>query len=49
MSASGDGGALVVDEEGYAIGIVVAASQSRTILAPIQEVLDGLDVQLVAR
>ena len=49
MSASGDGGALVVDEEGYAIGIVVAASQSRTILAPIQEVLDSLDVQLIAR
>jgi len=47
LSQAGDGGALVVDEEGYAIGIVVAGSETKAILAPIQDVLDSLDVQLV--
>jgi hypothetical protein len=47
MSEAGDGGALVVDEEGYAIGIVVAGSQNNTLLAPLQDTLDRLNVQLV--
>ncbi|MBL7063144.1 MAG: hypothetical protein ISS49_02905 [Anaerolineae bacterium] len=47
LSQPGDGGALVVDEEGYAIGIVVAGSETKTILAPIQDVLDSLGVRLV--
>lgn len=47
MSEPGDGGALIVDAEGYAIGILVAGSLSETILAPIQDVLDELGVQLV--
>ena len=47
MSKAGDGGALVVDNEGYAVGIVVAGSDTTTMLAPIQEVLDNLGVQLV--
>jgi WD40 repeat protein len=47
MSDAGDSGALVVDEEGYAIGIVVAGSQTTSLLAPIQDVLDSLGVQLV--
>jgi hypothetical protein len=46
MSKAGDGGALVVDEEGYAIGVVVADSETTTILAPIQQVLRSLGVQL---
>jgi len=47
LGMGGEGGALVVDDEGYAIGVIVAASPSETILAPIQEILDGLEVQLV--
>jgi len=47
LSQAGDGGALVVDEEGYAIGIVVAGSETKAILAPIQDVLDSLGVRLV--
>jgi len=47
LSEAGDGGALAVDEEGYAIGIIVASSQQQTLLAPIQDVLDSLDVTLV--
>ncbi len=47
MSQPGDGGALVVDDEGYMIGISVAGSQSSSVLAPIQDVLDVLEVQLV--
>jgi len=47
MSGGGDDGALVVDEEGYAIGLIVAGSQTTTILAPIQDVLDSFGVQLV--
>jgi WD40 repeat protein len=47
MAEPGDGGALVVDDEGYAIGIVVAGSESASLLAPVRDVLDSLDVRLV--
>ncbi len=47
MSQGGDSGALVVDDEGYAVGVVVAGSTTATIIAPIQDVLDSLGVQLV--
>lgn len=47
MSAAGDAGALVVDDAGYAVGILVAGSDQVSILAPIQEALDSLGVQLV--
>jgi formylglycine-generating enzyme required for sulfatase activity len=47
MSAAGDSGAIAVDDEGYAIGIVVAWSETGAILAPMQKVLDSLDVQLL--
>jgi hypothetical protein len=47
IADAGDGGALVVDEEGYAIGIVVAGSQTEMLLAPLQDALDKLDVQLI--
>jgi hypothetical protein len=46
LSEGGDGGALVVDEQGYAVGILVAGSQQGTVLAPIQEVLDRWDLEL---
>ena len=49
MSQGGDSGALVVDEEGYAIGVVVAGSESQTFLSPMQDVLDSLGVRLVLR
>ena len=47
MAAGGDGGALVVDEEGYVVGIMVAGSPTASILAPIGEVLDALGVTLL--
>lgn len=47
MFRPGDSGALVVDEEGYAAGILVAGSEQASYLAPVQEVLDTLGVQLV--
>jgi hypothetical protein len=46
-SAPGDGGALVVDNRGYAIGILISGSGEETILAPIQAVLDSYEVELV--
>jgi WD40 repeat protein len=45
----GDCGALVVDDDGYGIGIVAASSESVTLLAPVRDVLDSLRVQLVLR
>jgi formylglycine-generating enzyme required for sulfatase activity len=47
ISGDGDGGALVVDDEGYAIGILVGGTQTETILAPMRKVLESLDVQLL--
>ncbi len=47
ISEPGDSGALVVDDEGYAIGIEVGGSETVTILAPMQKVLDSLGVQLL--
>ncbi len=47
MSQGGDRGALVMDDEGYAVGVIVAGSEITTILAPIQEVLDHFNVRLI--
>ena len=47
MALAGDMGALVLDEEGFVIGIIVAGSDQGTILAPIQEILDGFGVHLM--
>jgi hypothetical protein len=47
MSAAGDAGALVVDEAGYAVGILVAGSDQASVLAPMQAALDSLGVQLL--
>jgi hypothetical protein len=46
-SAGGDGGALIVDTKGYAIGILIAGSSEDALLAPIQDVLDSFEVKLV--
>ena len=43
----GDSGALVVDKDGNAIGIVVAGSQQVTVVAPIEAILAALEVELV--
>jgi S1-C subfamily serine protease len=42
--AGGDSGAVVVDEEGYVIGIIVAGSEPEgdVIVAPIKKILDAL-------
>ncbi|MBE7556116.1 MAG: hypothetical protein HS126_34110 [Anaerolineales bacterium] len=47
ISSGGDGGALVVDAEGYAVGVIVAGSERETIVAPLSEVLDRFDVELL--
>ncbi|MFC1974814.1 DPP IV N-terminal domain-containing protein [Chloroflexota bacterium] len=46
-SSGGDSGALIVDEEGYAIGILIAGSSTATLIAPIQVVLDTFGVELL--
>jgi WD40 repeat protein len=46
-SAGGDGGALVVSEDGCAVGMLVAGGKSASIVAPIQDVLERLQLELV--
>jgi len=47
MSAGGDSGSLVLDENKNAVGLLFAGSEKTTIINPIQEVLDALDVRIV--
>ena len=47
MSAGGDSGSAVLDDEGYVIGLLFAGSETTTIINPIQAVLDALNVQIV--
>ncbi len=47
MSAGGDSGSLVLDENKKAVGLLFAGSDKITILNPINEVLSLLDVKLV--
>jgi WD40 repeat protein len=42
-----DEGALVVDEDGYALGIVVGKMEQRSVAASIVDVLDQFDVALI--
>jgi WD40 repeat protein len=42
-----DEGALVVDEDGYALGIVVGKMEQRSVAASIVDVLDQFDVTLI--
>ncbi len=46
-AAGGDGGALVVDEEGYAVGVIVAVSNKTAVLAPLSKVLTAYGVKLL--
>jgi hypothetical protein len=47
MSAGGDSGSAVLDEEGYVIGLLYAGSSRATLINPIQTVLEMLRVELV--
>jgi len=46
MSAGGDSGSAVLDDEGYVIGLLFAGSETTTIINPIQAVIDALGVQI---
>jgi len=46
MSAGGDSGSAVLDEEDYVIGLLFAGSENTTILTPIQFVLDALGITI---
>lgn len=47
MSQGGDSGSLVVDgNSNNAVGLLFAGSTSTTVFSPIQEVLDGLNINL---
>jgi hypothetical protein len=47
MSAAGDTGAILMDEERRAVGMLFAGSSSITLFLPIRRVLDALGVTLV--
>jgi len=47
MSAGGDSGSAVLDDEGYVVGLLFAGSETTTIINPIQAVLDALNAQIV--
>ena len=47
MSAGGDSGSLVLDEDNLAVGLLYAGSGSATLINPIQTVLQLLKVELV--
>jgi len=46
MSAGGDSGSAVLDDEGYIVGLLFAGSETTTLINPIQLVLDALNAQL---
>jgi len=46
VSAAGDSGSAVLDMSGRIVGLLFAGSQRVTLINPIQEVLDALDVEL---
>lgn len=47
MSAGGDSGSAVLDDEGYVVGLLYAGSGSATLINPISTVLRLLNVELV--
>jgi hypothetical protein len=47
MSAPGDSGSAVLDEENHVIGLLFAGSNNTTLINPIGPVLEALQVQLV--
>jgi len=46
MSAGGDSGSAILDEEDYVVGLLFAGSENTTILNPIQFVLDALGITI---
>jgi S1-C subfamily serine protease len=48
MSAGGDSGSAVLDMDGYVVGLLFAGSDMATLINPIQDVLDALNVQVVS-
>jgi len=48
MSAGGDSGSAVLDDEGYVVGLLYAGSGIATLINPIKTVLDLLDVEIMA-
>jgi hypothetical protein len=46
MSAGGDSGSAVLDEEDYVVGLLFAGSENTTIINPIQFVLDALGITI---
>lgn len=49
MSAGGDSGSVVLDMDRNAIGLLFAGSSSVSIISPIVDVLDALDLELVVQ
>ncbi len=47
MSAGGDSGSAMLDDEGYLVGLLFAGSGSATLINPIQTVLRLLNVEIV--
>ena len=47
MSAGGDSGALVLDMQLQAVGLLFAGSPATTLINPIQSVLDALHVDIM--
>ena len=49
MLQPGDSGAILVDEQNYALGLGFAGSAETSLFIPLQKVLDALEVELVTR
>jgi hypothetical protein len=47
MSAPGDSGSAILDEERYVVGLLFAGSETVTIINPIQAVIDALGIEIV--
>lgn len=47
--APGDEGALIINEQGYALGIVVTTDGNRAVAAPLQDVLQNLNLEFVSQ
>ena len=47
MSAGGDSGSAILDEDGLVVGLLYAGSGQATLINPIQTVLNLLKVELV--
>ncbi len=48
MSAPGDSGSAVLDNENYVVGLLYAGSGSATMITPIQKILRALNVEIIS-